>query len=390
MILSFGLIFFVGIIFGIFFKKMGLPSLIGYIIAGIILGPNVLDLLSEQLYAISSELRAVALVIIIIRAGLALDINDLQKNGRVAILLSFIPAMFEMFFMSLIVYAVFKVTYLESLLIGIVISAVSPAVIIPRMLNLMKKGSRRIKVISQMIIASCSVEDVLIIFVFTSLLHAITNNQTTLLAILTLPVAIFIGIVTGVLLAVCLNFLYRRWQFNKNIITILMFACSFLLISFEESINNLLPFSALLAILTLGIRILYLDKNLAKDLSETFKNLWFAGELLLFVLVGIAVDLNYFADNFIIILGCIVFALFFRMIGVTFSLFKSELNYKERLFTVFSLIPKATVQAAIGAVPLAYGLEVGNLVLSFAVISIIITAPLGAVLIDFSAKKLLK
>ncbi len=390
MIYSLFLVIIVGMIFGYLFKQIKLPSLIGYILAGIVIGESGLGLLSEELYGVARELRLLALIIILLRAGLALNITELKKNGLVAILLSFLPALFEMLSMSMIAYALFKINYLEALLIGIVISAVSPAVIIPRMLVIIEKGNQRLKNLAQIIMASCSLEDVLIILVFTTVLQVGIGQSIDLSLLYQLPLSIIIGACIGVLIGKIITKVYEKLLHRSVIIDIMVLSISFVLLYFEQSINNYLPFSALLTILTLGISILIFSSDLASKMGKTYKKLWIGGELLLFVLIGAIVEVEYLTENFLLIIIALLGAFLFRVIGILLSLRKSRFTSVEKKFVICALTPKATVQAAIGALPLTYGMVSGELTLAFAIAVILISAPIGALLIDSFTKRNLR
>lgn len=389
MLTSLALIFLLSLILGQIFNKLKLPSLLGMIITGMVLGPYALNLLDPTLMMISTDLRQLALIIILTRAGLSLDINDLKKVGRPAILMCFVPALFEIMGTVLIAPRLLGVTVLEAALMGSVLAAVSPAVVVPRMLKIMVEGYGKERSIPQLILAGASVDDVFVIVIFTSFISLSTGADVSPSSFLQIPISIIIGILIGAILGLGLTKFFKKSHMRdtKKILIILSF--SFLLIQLENSLKGILPFSGLLAIMSLGISIYKNYNILALRLSAKYNKLWVAAEILLFVLVGATVDLNYAlqsgAFGILIVLGALVF----RMIGVYICLVGTNITKKERLFCMAAYTPKATVQAAIGGIPLSMGLSSGNQILTVAVLAILITAPLGAVAIDKLYTKLL-
>lgn len=389
MLTSLALIFLLGFIVGEVFKKLKLPSLLGMILVGIVLGPFSLNLIGTSILTISPQLRQIALVIILTRAGLALDINDLKKVGRPAILMSFIPATFEIIGVAIIAPILLGVSLIEALIMGAVVAAVSPAVIVPRMLHLMHNNYGTKKSIPQLIMAGASVDDVFVIVLFTSFISLSNGQSISLNNILQIPVSIILGVAVGMFSGFVLSKLFSKIHMRDTIKIILMLCISFLFITSENSLKGIVPFSALLCIMAMGVAILKSKQQIAKRLSAKFSKLWIGAEILLFVLVGATVDISFALSAGSIAVLVVLGSLIFRILGVSLCLIKTKLNQKERLFCMASYIPKATVQAAIGSIPLSMGLPCGKIVLTVAVISIIITAPVGAFLVDILYKKLL-
>ncbi len=389
MLLSIALIFIIGMLLGKMFEKIHLPKLLGMLLTGILLGPYVFNLLDEKILNISTELRQIALIIILTRAGLNLDVDDLKRVGRPAILMCFVPACFEIVGMILIAPKLLGITTLEAAIMGTVVAAVSPAVIVPRMLNLIDEGYGKDKSIPQMVMAGASVDDIFVIVLFTAFTGLATSGEISATQFLTIPTSIIFGLIGGVIVGLFLNVLFTKISVRDSEKVVIMLAISFLLVSIEHKLTGAIGFSGLLAIMALGATLKVKKKEVAKRLSLKFNKLWVGAELLLFVLVGATVNVQYALKAGIICVVIIALVLLFRMLGVIVCLFKTNLNKKERLFTTFAYMPKATVQAAIGGIPLAMGLPCGEIVLTVAVVSIIVTAPIGAILIDNTYKKLL-
>ena len=366
MLTSLALIFLLGLLLGSIFIKLRLPALLGMILTGIILGPYSLNLLDSSILNISSSLRQLALVIILTRAGLSLNIEDLKKVGRPAILMCFLPATVEILGTVLIAPKFFNVTIIEAAILGSVLAAVSPAVIVPRMIKLIETKKGTDKSIPQLVMAGASVDDVFVIVLFTSFLNFEKGGNFSATALLQVPFAILTGIIIGYLISLILIKFFKTFHMRDSIKIVILLSVAFLLLELEIYLSRFIPFSALISIMSIGIGILKNYEVLAKRISSKFSKLWVAAEILLFVLV-----------------------LIFRMFGVFLCLIGSNLNKKEKLFTMFAYTPKATVQAAIGGIPLAMGLNCGNLVLTIAVLAILITAPLGALAIDNTYKKFL-
>lgn len=390
MLTSIALIILLGLFIGSIFTKLKLPSLVGMILTGIILGPHMLNLLDSSIIGISSELRQIALVIILTRAGLALDIKDLKKVGRPAILMCFIPATLEILGFIILGPKLLNLPILDSAILGTVIAAVSPAVIVPRMLKLMEEGYGTNKSIPQLILAGASVDDIFVIVLFTSFTSiATTGSNFSISSIIEIPISIIIGIILGILTGIVLVYLFKKIHIRDTLKILIILSVSFLFITVEDLLKGFIPISGLLAVMSLGATILKIYSKLARRISNKYSKLWVGAEVFLFVLVGASVDIKYAMNSGIITIILILGALVFRIFGVLLSLIKTEMNFKERLFSAIGYMPKATVQAAIGALPLSMGLASGEIILTVAVLSIIITAPLGATLIDNTYKKLL-
>ncbi len=389
MLTSLAYIFLLALLLGYIFNKLRLPALLGMLITGIVLGPYALNLIDTSLLSISIELRQTALVIILLRAGLALDINDLKKVGRPAILMSFVPALFEIGGMMLVAPPLLGVSLLEAAIMGSVIAAVSPAVIVPKMLYLMENKIGTKKGIPQMIMAAGSVDDVFVIVLFTAFTTLALGGDVSTSSFLQIPVSIVTGLALGILVGWTLTTYFKKYHMRDSVKLLIIMSFAFLFLTLESWLKNTLPVSGLLAVMAMGATILQTYPVLAHRISPKFSKLWVAAEIILFVLVGATVDIQFALKAGPLMIALLLLVLIFRMAGVYFSTAKTKLNQKERLFSMIAYIPKATVQAAIGSLPLAMGLPCGNIVLTAAVLAILITAPLGAFAIDLSYKKLL-
>ena len=390
MLVSLAYVFILALILGYLFNKVQLPALIGMLLTGIILGPYVLDVLSPSLLSISVELRQIALVIILMRAGLALNIQDLKRVGRPAILMCFIPACFEIIGVMLIAPPLLGINLIEAAIMGTVIAAVSPAVIVPRMLYLMENKIGTKKSIPQLIMAAGSVDDVFVIVLFTAFIALGAGQEITTGQFFQIPISIITGLLLGIAIGWLLSVYFKRFHLRDSIKVIIMMSFAFLFLGAEQKLQGIIPLSGLLAVMAMGATILYTYPVLAKRISSKFSKLWIAAEILLFVLVGATVDIKYAIAAGVASVIVIIVSLLFRMNGVFVSLIKTKLNTKERLFCMIAYTPKATVQAAIGSLPLAMGLACGKSVLTVAVLAILITAPLGAFAIDKTYKRLLE
>ena len=390
MLFSLTLIFLSGIILGSIFNRLKLPQLIGMLLTGIILGPFLLNLLDPKILSISADLRQIALIIILTRAGLNLDINDLKKVGRPAVLMCFVPATFEILGMIIFAPKFLGLELLDSAILGTVIAAVSPAVVVPKMLKLMEEGYGTDRSIPQLIMAGASVDDVFVIVLFTSFIGLASNGTFSMLNLIKIPTSILFGISVGFLCAILLIYLFKKIHIRDSLKVIIILNISFLLVTFEHSLTGIIGFSGLLAIMSMGTGIQEKNSILSKRLSVKYSKLWIAAEVMLFVLVGATVNIKYALGASIPAILLIMTVVAFRMAGVFLCLLGTSLSYKERLFCMIAYCPKATVQAAIGSIPLSMGLSSGNTILTVAVLSILITAPLGAFAIDISYKKLLK
>lgn len=389
MLFSLALIFLFGLMFGSIFNRLRLPRLLGMLITGIILGPYVLNLLDKSILSISTDLRKIALIIILARAGLNLDLKDLKRVGRPAILMCFVPACFEIIGMIILAPSFLGFTLLESAILGTVIAAVSPAVVIPKMLHLMEDGYGLNKGIPQMIMAGASVDDVFVIVLFTAFTGLAQGGTISPIQFLTIPTSIVLGLLGGVLAGLVLDFLFTKTHIRDSGKVVIILSISFLLVTVENNLTGMIGFSGLLAIMALGTTLQQRKREVSIRLSVKFSKLWVAAEVCLFVLVGATVNINYAFKSGLMAVPLIIFVVAFRMAGVFLCLIKTNLNIKERLFSALSYMPKATVQAAIGGLPLAMGLSGGETILTVAVLSILITAPIGAILMDSTYKTLL-
>ncbi len=389
MLLSIALILIVGMAMGWICQKIKLPSLLGMLGTGIVLGPYVLDLLDPSILGISAELRKIALIIILTRAGLGLDVSGLKKLGRPAILMCFVPATFELVGMLLLAPKVMGISVAEAAVMGAVLAAVSPAVVVPRMVRLMEEGYGTKQGIPQLILAGASVDDVYVIVLFSTFTGMLQGRQTSVLSFVNIPVSIILGIGIGLLLGYALAVFFAKVHIRDTSKVLLILSASFLLVAVEDALTTTITFSALIAIMFVGVGLQQKRENVAKRLAVKYGKLWVAAEVFLFVLVGATVNINYIGKVGVKALIVIFGALVFRMLGVFVCMLGTDTTKKERLFAMLAYTPKATVQAAIGGIPLAMGLPCGEVVLSVAVLAIVITAPLGAFAIDVSYKKLL-
>lgn len=389
MLFSLALMFLCGFALSEIVQKIKFPRLVGMFLTGIVLGPYVLNLIAPEILNISTDLREIALIVILTRAGLALDINDLKKVGRPAILMCFIPATLEIVATTVFAPMFFPISHLEAAIMGTVLGAVSPAVIIPKMLKLMENGYGKSKSIPQMIMAGASVDDIYVIVLFTSFMGMYSEGSFDVGSLIRMPVAILIGLLLGILLGFMLVKLFKKIHIRDTVKILILLSTSFLLVTLETVIKAYLPMSGLLAVVALGGTILIQYDKLAKRLSDKFSKIWVIAELMLFVLVGATVDISYVEKAGVAAVVLIFAVLTIRICSVFICLIKTELNAKEKLFCAIAYLPKATVQAAIGGIPLAAGVAAGNTILTVAVLAILITAPLGAVGIDASYRKLL-
>lgn len=395
MVTSLALIFLIGLSAAFICRKIKLPRIIGMLVTGIVMGPYVLDFLDPKILGISSELRQIALIIILIKAGLSLNIDDLKKVGRPAILMSFLPALFEIGAFLLFAPALLNVTRLEAAIMGAVLGAVSPAVVVPRMVQLMETGYGTDKSIPQLILAGASLDDVFVIVLFSTFVSMAQGNSANVMDFVNIPVSIVLGIIVGAAAGFVLSAIFeyahkKDKSIRQSLKVILSLGTAFLLMAVETWLENVIAVSGLLAVMSMACVIqMRCRREVSADLSAKYGRLWLAAEVILFVLVGAAVDIRYTLKAGAMAVLLIFIALLFRSVGVLLCLIGTPLNRKEKLYCVIAYLPKATVQAAIGSVPLSLGLPCGNIVLSVAVLSIIITAPLGAFGMDLSYKKLL-
>ena len=389
MLNSLALIILLGLVSSMILEKIKLPNIIGMLIVGIMLGPSMFNMLDESLLSISGDIKEIALIIILLKAGLSLDLTDLKKVGRPAVLLCCLPATFEILGFLICGPKLLGLTLLESAILGAVMGAVSPAVIVPRMTFLLENGYGK-KGLPQMVIAGSSADDVYVIVIFTALLALAKGSKISIMSFLNIPISIILGILMGVLVGFIMVYLFKNYKLRNTYKVIILLSICFLFVSIEKSLEGKLAISGFLAIMAMGVTIFNKYPSLSKIFQVKFSKMWLISEIILFVLVGASVNISYAFKAGLGTIVIIFIALLFRMLGTYLCLLKTKFNNKERLFTCITQIPKATVQAAIGGVPLEMGLLCGNTVLTVAVLSIIITAPLGSILIDKTQYKLLK
>lgn len=395
MLTSLALIFLVGLSMAAICQKVKLPRIIGMLFTGIVLGPYVLDLLDPSILMISSDLRQMALIIILLKAGLSLDLSDLKKVGRPAVLMACVPASFEILAFFLFAPQILGITRIEAAVMGAVLGAVSPAVVVPRMVQLMEQKYGTGKSIPQLILAGASCDDIFVIVLFSTFCGMAQGGTAELLDFVTIPVSMVLGVAIGAASGYFLSWFFETAYAHAHCVrnsmkVIIVLGVSFLLMAVETWMKDAVPFSGLLAVVSMAC-VLKLKSTafVSRRLSEKFGKLWMAAEVILFVLVGAAVDIRYTMKAGPAAIGMIFLALGIRSIGVFISLWGTELSWKERLFCIIAYLPKATVQAAIGSVPMTLGMSCGPIVLSVAVLAILITAPLGAIGMDVSYKRLL-
>lgn len=389
MLFSLSLILIIGFSLSGILNRIKIPGLIGMIFTGVLLGPHMLDLISTDILGISADLREIALIVILVRAGLSIDISDLRKSGRPALLMCFVPATFEIAAVTYLAPLLLGVSYIEAAIMGCVLAAVSPAVIVPRMIHLMETGYGKKSRIPQIIMAGASVDDIYVIVLFTAFLGMYRGEGFSASTLVSVPVSILSGVIMGAVTGIILVSIFKRIHMRDTVKVLIILSIAFMFVSIEDFLKPFFPVSGLLAVMSLGCSILRSYEILAKRLMGKFSKIWVGAEILLFVLVGAQVDISYLAGAGISSVLLILAALSLRMIGVSLSLAGTSLSLKERLFCSIAYIPKATVQAAIGAVPLSAGVGAGNTILTVAVLAIIISAPVGAIGIDRTYKKLL-
>ena len=396
MLESLTLILLVGLAMGTICEKIKLPRIIGMLITGIALGPYVLDLFDPSILSISAELRKIALIIILLKAGLSLNLSDLKKVGRPAVMMSFVPASFEIIGYIIFAPIILGINRVEAAVMGAVLGAVSPAVVVPRMVQLMEEKYGMDKSIPQMILAGASCDDIFVIVLFTTFLGMAQGEKASVMEFVNIPISIVLGVIAGAAAGFILYFIFETAYKHKRCIRnstklIIILGVSFLLVTVEGRLEGKVALSGLLAVVSMACVLkIKCTGSVSQRLSAKFGKLWIAAEVILFVLVGAAVDIRYTLEAGGTAVLMIFAALIFRAAGVMLCTVKTGFTWKERLFCVIAYLPKATVQAAIGSVPLAAGLECGKIILSVAVMAIIITAPLGAFGMDISYKKLLK
>ena len=388
--LSLFIIFGGGILGGFLFEKIKLPKLVWYIILGILIGPSLFNIVDDTLLSISSHLRQIALVIILTRSGLSLDIKSLKKIGRPAILMCFLPACFEIVGITIFGPMLLGISYFEALLLGSVLAAVSPAVVVPRMIRLMEEGYGKQHCVPELVMAGASCDDIFVIVLFYSFKNLVATSTFDAWSVGQIPISIVSGVILGIGVGFLMVLAIRYMKLNRIVHVILMLGLSFGMLALENVLKPYFSVSSLLAIIVMAFVVGIFKKEEAKELQKSYNGLWQGFEILLFALVGVAVDVRYaFSKEGAIIVGLVFIALVFRSLGVLCSVIATNFTWKEKLYIVLSYLPKATVQASIGAIALSEGLACGTLVLTAAVVAILITAPLGAILMDSLKNKLL-
>lgn len=390
MLLSLGLIMFLGWLSGSFTQRFGIPRLVAYLLIGIILGPSIMNVLDENLLMLSGEIRQIALIIILIKAGLTLDYRDLLKVGKSAILMCFVPAILEILGIGIVGHLLLGITYAESLLLGSVLAAVSPAVLVPRMVGLIDREKGTKKGIPQMILAGGTADDILIFVLFAAFMQVNQEGTFSARLLLSVPITIIFGMLIGGLIGGVLTWSRRQYGLSNEKLLILSIAMSLLMMGGEKSINNLVPYSGVLAVLTCHLFLREKCPDSASQLANVFSRIWSYAEVFLFACLGVTVNPFYILKAGWGILMVIGLGLIFRMMGVFLSILKSDFNRCEMIFIMGSYIPKATVQASLGGIPLMAGFMSGELILVAATLAILITAPLGALFIDLYADELLE
>ncbi|MBN2911657.1 MULTISPECIES: cation:proton antiporter [unclassified Coprococcus] len=389
MLLSIALILLVGMCMSWICQKIKLPGLLGMLATGVVLGPYVLNLLDGSILGISSELRKIALIIILTRAGLGLDLSGLKKIGRSAVMMCFVPASFELLGMLLLAPKLMGISLLEAAIMGAVLAAVSPAVVVPRMVKMMEEGYGVKEGIPQLILAGASVDDVYVIVLFSTFVGMMQGKGASVISFVNIPVSIILGIIIGLITGTLLGYFFKRVHIRDTSKVLIILSISFLLVTIEDRLTTAITFSALIAIMFIGIGLQRKRETVAKRISIKYGKLWVGAEVFLFVLVGATVNIGYLGKVGIKAVLLIAGALLFRMLGVFVCLLGTSLGGKEKVFVMMAYTPKATVQAAIGGIPLSLGFACGDMVLTVAVLAIVLTAPLGAFAIDLSYKKLL-
>lgn len=388
--LSLFIIFFFGFLGGYLFEKIKIPKIVFYIVLGILIGPSLLNIVDENLLSISSYLRQIALVIILTRSGLSLDLSTLKKIGRPAFLMCFVPASFEILGIIIFGPILLKISYLEAILLGSVLAAVSPAIVAPRMINLINEGYGKKHHVPELILAGSSCDDIFVIVLFYSFKSLVSSNSFDAWTLSQIPISIITGVILGLLGGIIMLFIISKFNINNVGNVIIMLGISFGMITLENFLKVYFSISSLLAIIVMAIIIRFKKKDKAEQIQKTYNSLWNGFEILLFTLVGIATEVKYaFSKEGAIIIGLIFIALIFRSIGVIISILFTKYSWEEKILIVISYMPKATVQASIGGIALAENLPCGTIVLIATVISILITAPLGSFLIDNLYKRLL-
>lgn len=390
MLISISMILLLGMFGGWICKKIKFPSLFGMLVAGIVIGPHMLNLIDGTILNLSTEIRRIALIIILVRAGLKLSVEDLRKLGRPAVLMCFLPATFELAGMLLLAPKLLHISLSDAAILGAVVGAVSPAVIVPKMIKLIEEGYGTSKGIPQMILAGASVDDVYVIVLFTTFTGLAQGNSIDIMRFVNIPICIISGILVGLIIGSAISFFFERTRMQDTAKILMILSVCFVMVTFEDKYSDIIPFASLIAVMSMGLMIKQKKQQLSMKLSSQFDKLWMPAEIFLFVLVGasVAVDsaLSAGADTLLLIFGVLIF----RMLGVFICLIATPLTGREKFFCMLAYTPKATVQAAIGGLPLAYGLPCGDIVLTVSVVAILLTAPLGAFAIDLTYRRLLE
>lgn len=382
MLLSLAIIVFTSLLMTAIFKKLGLPGILGMLLSGIMLGPYAMDAIDGSILGISEELREIALIVILIRAGLSLDLKDLKKVGRPAILLSFLPATIEIVAITIIAPRLFGISYISAMTMGTIVAAVSPAVVVPRMIQLIHKGYGKHKQVPQMILAAASIDDVYAIILFYATIQYQQGQDLSFMTFLNIPISIVLGILLGLISGYILVLFFKKVHIRDTVKILIIFSVGFVLLAVEDALQGVIAISGLLAVMSMAVMTNRIYIKLANRLIARFEKIWVVSEMLLFVLVGALVNVSVLVNVGVKAIALILISLTFRMVAVYLSTLKTNLNTKEKLYAGFSYLPKATVQAAIGAIPLTLGLAHGELILMVSVLAIVITAPLGAILMD--------
>ena len=388
MVLSLAIIITLGLIFNKLFKAIKLPGLLGMLILGIVVGPNMLNLINKDILTISPDLRKIALIVILLRAGLGINRSTLKKVGKTALKMSFLPCVIEGFAIAFVSKYILNISFIEAGMLGFIIAAVSPAVVVPQMLELINKGKGKENGVPTIILAASSIDDVFAITIFSTFLGLYGGSNISISGkLLSIPISILLGGGIGILIALLLIWIFKKFHLRDTEKTLIILASGMLLTSLEDILKNIVPVASLLGVMVVGFVLLDKYPKVANRISEKFNKVWVFAEILLFVLVGAQVDVKVIVHSGLLGLLVLFIGLVARSIGVYISLMGSNLNLKEKIFCIISFMPKATVQAAMGAVPLASGVASGNLILAIAVLSIIVTAPLGAVGIKYFGDK---
>ncbi len=387
MLLSLSYMILNGLVLAFILKQIKIPALIGFLLTGIILGPFVLNQIDSSILSISSELRTIALVVILLRAGFMLKIDELKENGIGALLLTFLPATFEVIGTVIFTNLFLDWTLIDGFMLGTILAAVSPAVVVPRMIKLIEQGMGYQRKVPQMVMAGASADDIFVILLFSLSISIKESNKIDWMTIINFPISILLGIGLGLFIGYILVKLFKKVHMRDTVKVLIILSMSFMFISFEKS---WIEYSGLLAVLCLALMILKEYELLADRLLKKYEKIWVFAEMLLFILVGALLNLTLLKTIGLIAFLLILFILTIRTIGVLVSVSMTQLNKSEKTFVALSYMPKATVQASIGSIPLLLGFAKGEEILTFAIASILITAPIGSYLIDLFSHKLLK